>query len=69
VVEDLSIDGVFFIMARRFSGLPQMTTLSLREDGAWVLDAHPKSLRRHQGTKKKAAQPGRIIDLAPGGTP
>lgn len=68
LIEDLGIDGVFFIMARRFSGLPQMTTLSLREDGAWVLDAHPKSLRRRGKPQKKADQPGRIIDLTPGGS-
>jgi prophage tail gpP-like protein len=67
VIEDLGIDGVFFVMARRFSGLPQMTTLSLREDGAWVLDAHPKTLRRHGKTHKMADQPGRIIDLTSGG--
>jgi prophage tail gpP-like protein len=68
VIEDLGIDGVFFIMARRFSGLPQITTLSLREDGAWVLDAHPKTLRR-RGKTHKAAKPLQIIDLSPGGNP
>jgi prophage tail gpP-like protein len=66
VVEDLGLDGIFFVMARRFTGLPQMTTLTLHEDGAWVLDAHPKTLRRH-GKHHKADRPGRIIDLTPGG--
>jgi len=59
-IEDLHVDAVFFVMARRFYGPPAATTLSLREDGAWVLQAHPKTLRQH---KKKDAGPGRIIDL------
>lgn len=61
VVEDLGVDGIFFVMARRFSGPPAFTTLSLREDGAWVLEAHPKTLRRRKG--KAAAGSGLILDL------
>lgn len=63
-VEPLGIDGIYFVMSRRFSGLPQTTSLSLREDGAWVLQAHPRTLRRHG---KKKAQPGKIIDVTGGG--
>jgi prophage tail gpP-like protein len=63
-VEDLGINTTLFVIARRFTGLPALTLLTLREDGAWVLAAHPKSLRR----KSPKAGPGKIIDLV-GGTP
>lgn len=65
VVEDLGIDDVFFLMARRFSGLPQMTTLTFREDGVWTLDAHPHSAKRRKHKRGKPV--GKIIDLVPGG--
>lgn len=63
-IEDLGVNGVFFLMARRFSGLPQFTTLTLREDGAWVLYAKPKSVKRKQinKTNGKTTTP-QIIDV------
>ena len=38
------IDAVYFLMARTFTGgrgQPTETVLTLKEDGAWVLDADP----------------------------
>jgi prophage tail gpP-like protein len=64
-VEPLGIDGVYFVMARRFTGLPQMTVLSLREDGAWVVDAHPSKRRHRRG--KNAPSAGAILDVVGGG--
>lgn len=66
VIEDLGLDDTFFLMARRFSGPPQMTTLSLREDGAWALQARPNSVKRkkvQRGNKKPVPQ---IVDVVGG---
>ena len=49
VSEPHGLDGVFFLMARRFSLDRQegtMTTLTLKEDKVWTLDAHPHKGRR-----------------------
>lgn len=57
-----SIDAIFFIMGRRFTcdkSAGQRTRLVLKEDGAWVLDAHP-SHRRHRSGKNG---PLRVFDL------
>lgn len=65
--EPHKIDGVYFLMARRFTrdkANGQRTTLTLKEDGVWVLDAHP-SRRRHR--RGKNDMPGKIIDLTSGG--
>jgi prophage tail gpP-like protein len=46
------IDGVFFVMARRFSGGREhgaVTTLTLKEDGVWQIDAHPHQRRYRRG--------------------
>lgn len=62
VSEPHGIDGVYFLMARRFSGgrdRPTVTTLTLREDGAWVLDAHPSKRRHRRG--KNAPSEGAIV--------
>ncbi|MCM8595128.1 phage baseplate assembly protein [Accumulibacter sp.] len=48
--EPHGIDATFFLIGRRFSlGMHYggVTELTLKEDGAWVLDAHP-SKRRHR---------------------
>jgi len=52
VSEPHGIDAVFFLMARKFQGgrtQGATTTLTLKEDGVWVLDAHP-----HKRAKKRA---------------
>lgn len=64
--EPHDIDGVYFLTARRlscnrYSG--QVTMLTLKEDGVWVLDAHPAKRKHRRG---KNSMPGRIVDLQPG---
>lgn len=51
VSEPHGLNGVFFLMARRFSLDRQegtVTTLTLKEDKVWTLDAHP-----HKGRRRK----------------
>lgn len=58
ICEPLGIAADYFLMGRRFSGgrhSPTQTELSLKEDGAWVLDAHPHT-RRHRKGKNKALE-------------
>lgn len=57
------IDAPFFLMARRFRGglaHGSLTDLILKEDGMWMLDAHPHT--RHQ----RHRMVGKIIDLDAG---
>ncbi|ARU30905.1 phage tail protein [Sulfuriferula sp. AH1] len=61
--EPHGIDGVFFLMARKFRGgraSGSRTELTLKEDGVWVLDAHPHKGKHRRG---KNSAPGQIIDL------
>lgn len=61
VCEPLGIDGVYFLMSRRFSAdrsHGQVTHLGLREDGVWALYAHPHARKHRRG---KNAMPGAII--------
>lgn len=64
--EPHGIDGTFFLMARRFVSNrktgPQ-TQLVFKEDGAWVLDAHPHKRRHRRGKNDVHAQ---IIDASKG---
>lgn len=65
--EPHDLDATFFLMARRFiggDGAGQRTMLTLKEDRAWVLDAHP-SKRRHRRGKNNL--PGKVVDLTRGG--
>lgn len=69
VSEPLDLDGTYFLMGRRFvggNGVGQMTVLTLKEDRAWVLDAHPSKRRHRRG---KNSIPGKIVDLTTGATP
>ena len=64
--EPHGIDAVLFVMGRRFSGgrgQARQTTLTLKEDGAWVLDAHPHKNRHRVGRNYAAAQ---IVDASYG---
>ncbi|CAB3764093.1 phage baseplate assembly protein [Paraburkholderia humisilvae] len=67
--EEYGIDAVYFMMARRFAGGRPggtRTTLTLKEDGVWILDAHPHTGRKH---RKKADGPLSIITTdSSGGT-
>jgi len=46
------VDGLFLLMRRRFTGgrdQGAVTTLELKEDGLWQIDAHPHSRRYRRG--------------------
>lgn len=63
VSEPHGINGVFFLMSRRFTGSRQngqRTELLLKEDGIWALDAHPHKRKHRRG---KNDSPGEIIDV------
>lgn len=64
--EQLGIDDVFFLMARRFSGGREQaprTVLTLKEDRAWLLDAHPHKKKHRLG---KNSAPLQILDISKG---
>ncbi len=66
VSEPHGIDRVFFLMGRRFSGgrnEAPTTTLTLKEDGAWVLDAHPHKNRYRRGRNHVHAE---VVDATHG---
>lgn len=62
------IENVYFLMARRFtlseSDAPR-TELTLKEDGAWVLDAKPSKAKKEAGKKRKKGKRKRKSDSAP----
>ena len=61
--EPHGIDGTFFLIGRKFTRSRMdgtRTVLTLKEDGVWVLDAHPHKNRHRRG---KNALPGQIIDI------
>lgn len=61
--EPHGIDGTFFLMGRKFTRSRMdgtRTVLTLKEDGVWVLDAHPHKNRHRRG---KNALGGQIIDI------
>lgn len=64
--EPHGIDGVYFLTARRLTNNKRqgsITTLTLKEDGVWLLDAHP-SRRKHR--RGKNSVPGKVVDLTTG---
>lgn len=64
VSEPHDLDATFFLMARKFlggNGVGQRTVLTLKEDRAWVLDAHPSKRRHRRG---RNSLPGRVVDLS-----
>jgi prophage tail gpP-like protein len=57
------IDAVFFLMGRKFSRSRTegtRTTLTLKEDGVWVMDAHPHKNKHRRG---KNSAPGVTLDI------
>lgn len=53
------LDAIYFLMARKFTGgrgQPTQTVLTLKEDGAWVLDANPP---KRQGGQRGGGASGR----------
>lgn len=68
ISEPHQIDDVFFLMGRRFSGGRSegaITHLKLKEDRAWVLDAHPHK-RLHRC--KKGSPQLEVLDATHGAT-
>ncbi|CAH0444056.1 hypothetical protein LMG10661_00622 [Ralstonia syzygii subsp. syzygii] len=50
--EPHGIDAVFFLMARRFTGgrnRATQTRLTFKEDGMWIVEAHPHNKRHRRG--------------------
>lgn len=64
VVSDyLELDAVYFLMARKFQrsrGYGTVTELTLKEDGVWVIEAHPHKNKHRRG---KNTLPGQVINL------
>lgn len=66
ISERQKIDAVYFLMARKFTGgraQGKRTVLALKEDRAWVLDAHPHK-KKHRLGKNEA--PLQILDVSKG---
>lgn len=66
VSEPDGIDGTYFLMARKFTGgrsHGSLTGLVLKEDRAWLLDAHPHKRRHRRGKNAVHAQ---ILDVSKG---
>ena len=66
ISEPHGIDDIFFLMARRFTGgrnEGQRTHLTLKEDRAWVIEAHPHKKNHRLG---KNAAPLQILDISKG---
>lgn len=66
ISEPHGIDDIFFLMARKFTGgrrAGPRTQLTLKEDRAWVLDAHPHKKNHRLG---KNAAPLQILDISKG---
>jgi len=66
ISEPHGIDDVFFLMARKFSrgrADGTRTMLTLKEDGVWVLNAHPHKNKHRRG---KNSLPGKIVDVTGG---
>ncbi|ADE10483.1 phage baseplate assembly protein [Sideroxydans lithotrophicus] len=64
ISEPHEIDGVFFMMARKFNRNRQdgtRTALTLKEDGMWLINARPHKKAHRRG---KNAMPGEIIDVS-----
>lgn len=67
--EPHGLDGIYFVIGRRIAGdraRGQTTDLTLKEDGAWALYAHPSKRKHRRG---KNSVPGRIIDATTGAAP
>ncbi|MCG9093986.1 DNA circularization N-terminal domain-containing protein [Laribacter hongkongensis] len=67
ISEPHGLDGVYFLMARRFRGgrgVGTTTALTLKEDGVWTLDAHPgKRGRKRLRLKTKDGKELEAIDV------
>jgi len=64
ISEPHDLDAIFFLMARKFTRNRNdgtRTALTLKEDGVWVLDAHPHKNKHQRG---RNSLPGKIIDVA-----
>lgn len=58
------LEGIYFLMARTFRGgrgQPTVTELTLKEDGVWIVNAHPHKRRHRRG---KNAGPAAVLDIS-----
>jgi prophage tail gpP-like protein len=58
------LHGIYFLLSRTMSGgrgQPTQTRLSLKEDGVWIVNAHPHKRRHRRG---KNAGPGVVLDIS-----
>lgn len=66
ISEPHNLDAIYFLMARKFVRSRTdgtRTALTLKEDGMWVMDAHPHKNKHRRG---KNSLPGKIIDVSGG---
>ena len=59
ISEPHGIDAIYFVMARKFTrgrNIGTRTTITLKEDGVWVLDAHPHNNKHRRGKNSVQAQ-------------
>lgn len=64
--EPHGIDGIYFLIGRRLSSNKRIgttTMLTMKEDGVWLLDAHPSNRKHRRG---KNSLPGKVVDLTGG---
>lgn len=65
--EPHGLNGIYFLMARRFTGgkdQPTLTELTLKEDQVWVPDAHPHK-RQHRRGKNNTMEIINVAQAAP----
>ncbi|MBA4709578.1 phage baseplate assembly protein [Aquitalea aquatica] len=65
--EPHDINGIYFLMARRFSGgrgRPSQTELTLKEDGTWVPDAHPRKSSPGKSKSKRSRANNKAVAVA-----
>lgn len=57
ISEPHGLNGIYFLMGRKFAGgrgVGTTTTLTLKEDGVWVLDAHPSKRAKKRAKNQQS---------------
>lgn len=58
------LEGIYFLISRTLRGgrgQPTITELTLKEDGVWIVNAHPHKRRHRRG---RNAGPGAVLDIS-----